>query len=479
MKRRPLTEDWLAVLLGLLLFGLALASAAGADLLGWAVSAKVWTKLAASLAPVSARYAALPGWASLLATYAFLLVLLSCGAALMGAPVRRFAAAFTAVFWAGYACWLIGHWAYLAATPDRQAALGIRWSLNLTPEAGYIVALAAGLALGNLKPGVAAALQEAVRPELYVKTAIVLLGGALGATAADQARLAASLMFQGLCAISAAYLIFWSVAYYVARQWFGFSREWAAPLASGISVCGVSAAIATGAAIRARPVVPVVVSSLVVIFAVIELLVLPFVAQTFLYAEPMVAGAWMGLAVKTDGAAIASGAIADALIRAKAEALLGVRYQPDWITGACAMVKVFIDAFIGVWAFVLAWIWTTRIEPRPGETASARTIWERFPKFVLGYATTFLFVLALASGWPALVPAVKAAMAEAGVFRSLFFVLTFFCIGLVSHFGRLREEGIGRLALVYVVCLFGFIVWVALAIAWIFFAGVRPPVMAA
>lgn len=473
------TEDWLAVVLGLALFGLAMASAAGLDLLGWAVTARVWTKLPASLAPVSARYATWPGWASLLATYAFLMALLCGGAALLRVRVRRFAAAFTVVFWAAYLCWLAGSWAYVAATPDRRAALGIGWSLNLTPEAGYIVALAAGLALGNLKPAATEALKEAVRPELYVKTAIVLLGGTLGATAAEQARLAASLMFQGVCAILAAYLIFWSVTYYVARQWFGFSREWAAPLASGISICGVSAAIATGAAIRARPVVPVLVSSLVVIFAVVELLVLPLVAQIFLYGEPMVAGAWMGLAVKTDGAAVASGAIADALIRAKAEAVQGLRYQADWITGACATVKVFIDAFIGVWAFVLAWVWTARIGPRAGETVAARAIWERFPKFVLGYAATFLLVLVLASGGPALAPKIKIAMTQAGVFRAIFFVLTFFTIGLVSNFRRLRQEGVGRLALVYVVCLFGFIVWVALAIAWIFFAGVRPPLITA
>ena len=114
-------------------------------------------------------------------------------------------------------------------------------------------------------------------------------------------------MFRGLCAIVEAYLIYWAVVYFMARKYFKFSREWAAPLASGISICGVSAAIATGGAIRARPMVPIMVSSLVVIFAVVELLLLPFVAQIFLWIEPMVAGAWMGLAVKTDGAAVASG----------------------------------------------------------------------------------------------------------------------------------------------------------------------------
>src|SRR5690606_1627815 len=123
---------------------------------------------------------------------------------------------------------------------------------------------------------------------------IVILGGFLAVTVVGKVSLAGSLMLRGVAAIIEAYLIYWAVVYYVARRWFGFNREWAVPLASGISICGVSAAIATGGAIRARPAIPVLVSSLVVIFAVVEVLVLPFLAQAFLSEEPMVAAAWMG-----------------------------------------------------------------------------------------------------------------------------------------------------------------------------------------
>src|SRR5438270_4756069 len=193
------------------------------------------------------------------------------------------------------------------------------------------------------------------------------MGGALGVKAASSGALFQAIMFRGFAAIIEAYLIYWALVYYIARRYFKFSREWAAPLASGISICGVSAAIATGSAIKARPVVPVMVSSLVVVFAVLEMLLLPFLAQTFLFHEPMVAGAWMGLAVKTDGAAMTSGAIADALIRAKALAVDGVSYQPGWIMAVTATVKVFIDVFIGIWAFILAWIWSAKIDPKPGE----------------------------------------------------------------------------------------------------------------
>ena len=473
---RGISEDWLSVWIGLFIFVLSLGMLVGADVLGWVVATGVWTNISKALHPVSKTYASLGGFGALIATYVALLVVMSVGAAALKINVKRFALGFTAVFWLAYISWIIGSWANFAVnTPEGMQKFGITWSLRLTAEGGFVIALLVGLFIGNFMPGFAQWMNEAVRPELYVKTAIVLLGGFLGVTAAEKLALATSLMFLGLAAIIVAYLIFWSVVYYVARTWFGFSREWAAPLASGISVCGVSAAIATGAAIRARPVVAVMVSSLVVIFAVVELLILPFLAQAYLSHEPLVAGAWMALSVKTDGAAVASGAITESLILAR-NAAEGVNYAKGWILGTAATVKVFIDIFIGVWAFVLAYIWTTRIEKREGDRARAREIWDRFPKFVIGYVLTFALILLLALGaTPELMGKVKAAMGQANTFRGIFFVLTFFTIGVMTNFRRLWEEGIGKLAAVYLVSLFGFIIWVGLVISWLFYGGVKPP----
>ena len=237
------------------------------------------------------------------------------------------------------------------------------------------------------------------------------------------------------------------MVYLIARKGFGFSREWSAPLASGISICGVAAAIATGGAIRARPQVPVLVSSMVVIFAVIEVMVLPAIAEAFMSHEPLVAAAWMGLAVKTDGAAIAAGGITQALIGAKAAAE-GVVYQPGWMLAVTATVKVFIDIFIGVWAFILAYIWTNHIDPprrREGETIE---IWQRFPKFILGFVATFAIALALALGTPAGASGkLAAAIGEANVLRVIFFTLTFFssasCRTSATVGGRARQAGGG------------------------------------
>ena len=475
-----LSEDWLSVWIGLLVFVLSFGLLAGTDVLGWVVTTGVWTDLGKALAPATKAYASLGGVGSLIATFVAMLVVMTVGAMALKADVGKFALGFTVVFWLSYLAWIIGSWAHFAVnTPADMQKFGIGWSLKLTAEGGFIVALLVGLFVGNFMPGLAAWMKEAIRPELYIKTAIVILGGFLGITAAEKLSLATSLMFLGLAAIVVAYLIFWSVVYLVARTWFRFSREWAAPLASGISICGVSAAIATGAAIRARPVVPIMVSSLVVIFAVVELLILPFLANAFLANEPMVAGAWMALSVKTDGAAVASGAIAESLILATAAAK-GIVYQKGWILGTAATVKVFIDVFIGVWAFVLAYIWTTHIEVREGDRARAGEIWERFPKFVIGYVLTFLVVLVMAIGAsPELMGKIKASMGEANVFRGIFFVMTFFTIGVMSNFKKLWEEGIGKLAAVYLLCLFGFVIWVGLLISFLFFAGVKPPLVGA
>ena len=632
---RGISEDWMALWLGLFIFILSLGIFGGMDVLGWGINTAVWTDPAKAMSPVSKSYQGLKGeitkidgqkltikkadgkedtitvkegtaalkvgekyekkglsgLASLLATYLAMLVIMGTGAKFIGADVKKFAIGFTVIFWISYACWFAGNYAYIAATKDKLASFKIPWSLNLTGESGFIIALLAGLVVGNFFPKISDKLKEASRPELYIKTAIVIMGAGLGLKAAESFSLASTIMFRGLCAIVEAYLIYWAVVYYMARKYFKFSREWAAPLASGISICGVSAAIATGGAIRARPVVPIMVSSLVVIFAVVEMIILPFAAQTFLWREPLVAGAWMGLAVKTDGGAVASGAITDALIRAKSlEA--GINYQEGWMTMTATTVKMFIDIFIGVWAFILAYIWCAKIECKPGEKVGAGEIWNRFPKFVIGYVITFFLLLFLC--WPAakaigpvdkemksltkeislsekqlasattaqaalqtkiasakdrvktlaaqnkkpkanspeaaelkalkqelaesekqLAPAAKAAQAaqtelqpkiaaardkmkvlgdsikapkatmaaagtatgEGNVFRVMFFVFTFFTIGIVSNFKKLWEEGIGKLMVVYVVALFGFIIWVGLFISWLFFHGVMPPLV--
>lgn len=402
--------------------------------------------------------------------------MLAVGIKLMKGNVFRFIISFTVVYFIAICCYVIGANAYIAANPTQIAKMGVPWALGLSTEAGLIVALIVGIVIGNLFPSAVEYLHEACRPELFVKIAIVILGCELGVKAASAAGFAGVVIFRGLCAIVEAYLLYWAFVYYVARKFFKFNKEWAAPLASGISICGVSAAIATGGAIRARPIVPIMVSSLVVVFTCIEMLLLPFVASYFLGNEPMVAGGWMGLAVKSDGGAIASGAITESLILTKA-AGNGTNWEPGWIQMVTTTVKIFIDMFIGVWAFVLAYIWTKHFDPeaKKGRAMSWGDVWDRFPRFVLGYVITFLIMLGICIVSPDLHKTAAQISGPINGLRTLFFLLTFFSIGMISNFRKLLEEGIGRLAIVYIVCLFGFIIWIGLFISWLFFHGMTPP----
>jgi uncharacterized membrane protein YadS len=474
MKTWLCTEDGWAVLVGLTLTALGALPVLGVDTFGWVVKTNVWLNVTEAMSPASKTFSALPGPLCLALTYLFLLAVLLLGARALGLNLTRFALAFTVVFCLSYLCWLLGHNAYIAATPDKRESFGISHSLGLTGEAGFIVAMAAGLVVGNFFPAVAKSLTEAARPEWFIKTAIVILGASLGIKAAGASRLVETILFRGLAAIVEAYLIYWALVYFVARRFFGFSREWAAPLASGISICGVSAAITTGAAIRARPVVPVMVSSLVVVFSVVELILLPLLARTWLANEPMVAAAWMGLAVKTDGAAISSGAITQTLFASDPAAQQGLMLLTT------TTVKVFIDLFIGVWAVVLAVVWVYAIERKPGQRLPLAEIWARFPKFVFGYFLGFGVLLAVGAARPDVIGAesspgpLRVGIGEVDLFRGYFFVMTFFSIGLVSNFKKLWGEGLARLAAVYIVCLFGFVIWIGLVISWLFFHGYFP-----
>ena len=472
-------EDKVACVLGGFVFLLGLCKFAGLDLVGWILKMGMWVN-DPMLCFKAATKGYMEGWQALLATYVFVTLGLSVGIKMMKGNPIKFIGAFTVIFFIAVACYVCGANAYIAANKTQYAKMGITWGMGLSTEAGLILALIVGILLGNLAPGFVEKLQEcgACRPELFVKIAIVILGVELGVKAADAAAFAGVVIFRGLCAIVEAYLLYWAVVYYVARKYFKFNKEWAAPLASGISICGVSAAIATGGAIRARPVVPIMVSSLVVVFTCIEMLILPFIASAVLHTEPMVAGGWMGLAVKSDGGAIASGAITESLILTKAAAL-GTNWETGWITMVTTTVKVFIDMFIGVWSFILAYIWTKYFdaEAKEGKKMSWGDVWDRFPRFVLGYVITFLIMLTICISSPDMHKVAKSISGALNGLRVMFFLLTFFSIGLVSNFKKLLEEGIGRLAIVYVVCLFGFIIWVGLFISYLFFHGMTPPLV--
>ena len=199
-EKKGISEDWLALWIGLIIFVLGLGAFIGWEVLGWGVKTSVWTDISKAISPVSASFKGLSGITSLIYTYLFIMFFMLIGAIALKAPIGKFIWGFTLVFWISYGCWLLGHYAYIAATPDTLKKFNIEWSLKLTGEAGFIAALLAGLIIGNFFPRLAAILAEATRPELFIKTAIVILGASLGAKAAESLNLASAILFRGLCA---------------------------------------------------------------------------------------------------------------------------------------------------------------------------------------------------------------------------------------------------------------------------------------
>lgn len=477
------SEDWWAVWLGLFISVLGALRIWNLDLLGWVATFGVWIDPTKAIAANSKAFAWLGGAGSIIATYLFVLIITSIGAYFMGTRIKKFIAGFTVIYWVTIIANVLGNYAYLAATPNKRAAFQIPWSLSLG-ELGFVFALLAGLVIGNFFPKLTQFLSSAAKPEWYIKTGIVILGMNIGIQSISAMNLASTVIIRGLCAVVEAYLIYWPVVYFIARKFFKFTPEWAAPMASGISICGVAAAIATGSAIRARQIVPTILASVIIVFVAVELLILPFAAAYFLPSEPMVAGSWLGLVVKSDGGAVASGAIADTLIRNNALQQFGVNYQEGWILMATTTSKVFIDIFIGVWSFILAVVWSIyHLNSKSGATAasvgsgtvSKKEIWDRFPKFIVGFLVALVVMFSIGLIEPTVAKAAKAGAGQANLLRTVFFGLCFFSIGLVTNVRKLWNAGLGRVIGVYAIALVGFIIWVGLIISYIFYHGIVPP----
>jgi uncharacterized membrane protein YadS len=485
------TEDWWAVWVGLAFYAASLTSLVGGDLLGWMARPVTWewtdalTELdfGKLMAVTGAGYRDWHPAAAWLSTYVLFTGVLSVGAYFQRLDVKRFVLGFSTIFLLTWSCWILGNEMHLTSVDaavggrNRFEEYGLSWGLQLGEGAPYLLALLTGLFIGNFAKRFAGFLGEAAKPEWFIKTAIVFLGVNLGAMTIEATDFALELVLTGAAATFVAYLFFWPIVYTMARRLFGLKRDASAVLASGISICGVSAAIATGGAIRARPIIPVTVSMLVVIFAMIELLILPGAYALLFPDQPIVNGAAMGMTVKTDGADAAAGALLDELMVSRNLQATGVQWQTGWILTASVLTKVWIDVFIGIWTFVLALIWVYKVEKRAGQvTVGASEIWFRFPKFVIGYLIAWLSYLAIASAVPEHADTLDAGTAALqSPMRHMMFMLTFVSIGVITDFSKLK--GMGRLALLYAIALAFVIAPIAYAVAYVFHRGLTPPVV--
>ncbi|HET8538508.1 MAG TPA: putative sulfate exporter family transporter [Anaeromyxobacter sp.] len=354
------------------------------------------------------------------------LVLAAVALALLGERVRAVVVGFPLVFaLAWLAQFVAGNFTVLYYGLEY-----VLWCLFL----GLFVSNVIGLP-GWLKP--------AVRTELYIKTGLVVLGAGI---------LFGEILQAGAYGIVQAVLVVgvvWYFTYWLARR-FRVDDEFAVVLSSAVSICGVSAAIATGGAIKAQSRKISYATSIVLVCAIPMLVLQPMIAK-WMGLSDIVAGAWLGGTLDTSGSVVAAGAlISEAAMK----------------TGV--IVKMSQNVLIGVAAFALSVAWTLRAVKAGGgqQKASAKEIWLRFPKFVLGFiAVSLLFSFALD---PATVGATKGALTG---LRTWWFALAFVCIGLETRFGDLAKMEGGRPAAAFLVGQ-GFNVLWTLLLAWLLFGGV-------
>jgi len=176
--------------------------------------------------------------------------------------------------------------------------------------------------------------------------------------------------------------------------------------------------------------------SLVVVWAIVMIFVLPLVSRA-LGLSTGVAGAWIGTSEFADAAGLA----AAQTYGGYAGSVPGIAGTPDAAVSAFTLMKVIgRDVWIGVWAFVLSLIATTRWE-RTGvqNKSSAAEIWNRFPKFVLGFLVASAVLTLVTRGFDYAAykkEVVPALVAPLQAFRTWAFTFAFLSIGLTT---RIRE----------------------------------------
>jgi len=306
-------------------------------------------------------------------------------------------------------------------------------------------ALVIGLLVGNILK-IPEALKGAIRTELYIKTGLVLLGASI----LFNRMLALGVMGIGLSWICTPIVIL--VTYWFSQKVLKMhdQKSFAITIATALSVCGVSAAIASGTASKAKKEDISFTISISLIITVIMMVGMPAIIK-LVGMSPVVGGAWIGATVDSTGAVVASGA------------MLG-----DKAMEVASLVKMIQNILIGVIAFVIAVIWAVvdSKEAKPDVKVGAKEIWVRMPKFILGFIGTsllFSFIIPKAT--------VDSSLPIINAFRELFFTFAFVSIGLESNFREIRGRIKGGKPLT--LFLVGQVLNIVLALgaAYIFFSG--------
>jgi uncharacterized integral membrane protein (TIGR00698 family) len=411
-KELWLKEDWWAIWLGLGIVIVAYLFFANGSSIKWiAITPDKWSNFGELTSHFGAHII------QYLAQFVLWAVIFGISMKALGYKLSEFYPSFIFVYVISIIIFMIGAW--------DQAH-----HYNLEPP---LVALLLGMLISNFI-GLPKWMDTGFRVEYYIKTGIVLLGATLPFTL---------IVWAGPVAIVQASIVSittFMVIFFVAKK-IGLDRRLGATLGAGGAVCGVSGAIAIAGAVGAKKEHAPIAITMVILWAIVMIFFLPLVSRA-LSLHTGVAGAWIGTSEFADAAGFAAAKAYGDL----AGNVPGIPGTADDAVWSFTLMKVVgRDVWIGIWAFIMALIATTRWERVTDSKPNPAEIWWRFPKFVIGFLLASIIMTLIASHYsfddynkivkPELVSPIKA-------LRTWAFIFCFFSIGLTTRFRELAHAGV-------------------------------------
>ncbi len=404
-------EDWLAVWIGFVVILIACIAVLSGAFDFSAAKFSTW-HLWESVAEKKSLFAQFNGafWGKLARTFVVLSILFTAGVKLQGGNIKKYFLAFLVLF--------------VLAVVVR--IISAEFTLNRYLEWAFW-ALIVGLLIANTV-GVPEWLKPAIRTEFYIKTGLVIMGFSV---------LFSNIAKFGLYGLGIAWIVTPVVILFM--WWFGTkvlkigNKPLVITLASATSVCGTSAAIATGAASGAKKDDLSIAISISIIFTILMMVFEPMIIKAVGMTQLM-GGALIGGTVDSTGAVVLAGNA------------LGAEAEQ-----AAVLVKSIQNILIGFIAFFVAIFFATRVDKDPNKKVGAGEIWTRFPKFIIGF-----FVASLVASFIILPMAgseqVAAVNSVLDQYKNWAFVLAFTSIGLDTNFKEIaRQMQGGKVLWLYIV----------------------------
>jgi len=435
------TEDWLAVWIGFIIIAIGIFAVLTGSFDFSALKFKTWTwgeslseAAAAKVVPLWTQICSGAFWLRMLVTAGVLGVLFTIGAKLTGEKVGKFVPAFIGVFLLSVVVRLIS----------------AEFTLNRYLEWAFW-ALIVGMLISNTI-GTPKWLKPAVKTEFYIKTGLVIMGFSV---------LFSNIAKFGLYGLGIAWVVTPIVIIFM--WWFGTkvlkmdNKPLVMTMASATSVCGTSAAIATGAASKCKKDDLTMTISISIIFTVLMMVLEPVLIKAT-GMSPIMGGSLIGGTVDSTGAV----AVAGSALGGEAEK-------------AAVLVKMIQNILIGFIAFFVALFFATVVDKKNGEKVGAGEIWNRFPKFIIGFFVASLvasfIVLPLAGG-----DQEKAIYGVLDQYKNWCFVLAFVSIGLDTNFRELAKQMKGGKPLWLYLVGQTFNIALTFAVVWLLLSGVLFPI---